>query len=122
MGLAPGYLSDRALGQQGIHDQNAYTGRKDTLIEGRIAVNTAYALRSRYPQLKGYADKLFAKGLALMLNHYGAIDEADRMAIRRYFSTAHPSTSLYIGLASLKHSLQNLVGASGRAQSRGGQR
>lgn len=113
MGLAAGYLSDRILGLQGVHERNAYTRRNDSLRRGRIAINTAYWIRKQYPQLVPYADKLFARGLSLIMQDSTAgVDETDKATIRRFFSEAPTSSALLIWLRYLKHRFGNVANTS----------
>ncbi len=63
MGLAAGYYLEESLTIQGIHGSNAATLRADRpfLLERQIV--TAYLLRTQVPQLRLYANRLFARGL-----------------------------------------------------------
>lgn len=63
VGVAPGYFLAEALTTQGIHDSNVSTLRPDrpSIPERQIVV--AYLLRTKFPELTPYADRLFSRGL-----------------------------------------------------------
>ena len=54
-----------ALARQRIHSRNRYTLRDDrTVPRAEITLQTAAALRERFPATSRFANRLFAKGLA----------------------------------------------------------
>ena len=64
MSLAPGYFLADELTIQGIHGNNVSTLRCDrpSIPERQIVV--AYLLRTQFPELSQYADRLFSRGLS----------------------------------------------------------
>jgi glycosyltransferase involved in cell wall biosynthesis len=66
LGLSKGCVIDSELGIQGIHADNAYTGKTtiDKLtIFTKIDIVTAYWMRVKFPELVRMANKLLARGL-----------------------------------------------------------
>ncbi len=66
-GLSKGYVIHEALARQRIHSRNRYTLRDDrTVPRAEITLQTAAALRERFPAISRFANRLFAKGLAAL--------------------------------------------------------
>jgi glycosyltransferase involved in cell wall biosynthesis len=65
MALAPGYYIEEQLALQRIHGNNAYTGRKDTVLEAEIQMATAVGLRKQNPALRRVWNRMYADGLAM---------------------------------------------------------
>jgi len=66
-GLSKGYVIHEVLARQRIHSGNRYTLRDDqTVPRAEINLQTAVALRERFPAISRFANRLFAKGLAAL--------------------------------------------------------
>lgn len=63
VGLAPGYYLAEALTVQGIHGGNASTMRRDRPAIPERQIVIAYLLRTQFPELARYANRLFSRGL-----------------------------------------------------------
>ena len=63
LGTSPGVLMRTELAQQRIHASNAYTLRWGaSSLRGEIAMMTAVYLRTQFPNLRRFANGLFARG------------------------------------------------------------
>jgi len=70
---APGVLMDEPLAVHRIHGSNLFEARKDTaVLSADNNVRTAYYLRSRFPQMKTFANGMFAHSLGQLLAGRGA--------------------------------------------------
>jgi glycosyltransferase involved in cell wall biosynthesis len=66
-GLSKGYLIHEPLARQRIHSRNHHTLRSDrTIPHADTTLQTAAALRERFPTTSRFANRLFAKGLAAL--------------------------------------------------------
>ena len=84
LGTSRGIFLGEALAAQRLHDSNAYTGRgKRSSARGRIAMLTADCLRNRHPELRRFANGLFARGLVSALLS-GGLDAESREMAERY--------------------------------------
>ncbi len=63
IGLSPGYFLAEELTIQGIHGRNVSTLRKDRPFIPEREMIAAYLVRTHFPSLAQYADRLFARGL-----------------------------------------------------------
>ncbi|MBE9030419.1 glycosyltransferase family 2 protein [filamentous cyanobacterium LEGE 11480] len=73
-GLTPGYVLLEELVVQRLHAQNAFTRRTDKhRLKAQIHVLTAHWIRHNFPQLRIFANNLFAAGRSL----YADCDEID---------------------------------------------
>jgi glycosyltransferase involved in cell wall biosynthesis len=65
------FLTDK-LAAQRIHTSNTYTFRADNQkLRAEINIKTGYYLRSNFPEIKLFADKIFARGCGEMLAEEG---------------------------------------------------
>ncbi|NJN48599.1 MAG: glycosyltransferase family 2 protein [Alkalinema sp. RL_2_19] len=65
-GLTPGYVLLEELVVQRLHGHNAFTRRTDKhQLKARIHVLTAHWMRRNFPQLRRFANNLFAAGRSL---------------------------------------------------------
>ncbi|MEM6597856.1 MAG: glycosyltransferase [Cyanobacteria bacterium P01_C01_bin.69] len=74
IGLSPGYFLADALTIQGIHDHNASTLRPERPSIPERQIVAAYLLRTQFPTLALYANRMFCRGL----NAYQALVKRDR--------------------------------------------
>lgn len=104
--LSPGFFLDRELTFQGIHNNNDGTLQKGALFKQRKARNqlvAAYLLRSKFPELAKFTNRLFARGFSYYwLNK---IEETEgKQLISNYYQTVSLSERLTIILIALYHS------------------
>lgn len=102
MGIAPGYFLANELTVQGIHGNNASTMRRDrpALPERQIVI--AYLLRTQFPQLARYANRLFSRGLtAYKAIPTGAVNPEYKTVIHHYWQMCSPLESGLIWLIRL---------------------
>jgi len=84
LALSPGIILNQRLAIQRIHDRNIYTFRPDTAkLSAEISLKTGYYLRQKFPEMKKFTNKLFAKGLGMMIREVGlkrtfSLPEANR--------------------------------------------
>ena len=104
LGLAPGYYIAEDLTIQGIHGSNVSTLNKSRpfLLERQLV--TCYLLRTQFPQLALYTNRMFGRGLCA----YNSFDPSERELeylsfIRRYRQLCSPFDRLMIGLLRLYH-------------------
>ncbi|MEO1622783.1 MAG: glycosyltransferase, partial [Cyanobacteria bacterium J06632_3] len=70
--FAPGILLPDSLAVHRIHGKNLFEARKDTaVLSADTNLRTAYYLRSRFPQMKPFADGMFAHSLGQLLARKG---------------------------------------------------
>jgi glycosyltransferase involved in cell wall biosynthesis len=66
LGLSQGFVLLEELATQRIHENNAYTFRKDKQsLEAKILILTAYYLKKDFPFLSKFANSIFALGLGI---------------------------------------------------------
>jgi glycosyltransferase involved in cell wall biosynthesis len=69
LGLSKGFVLLKELAIQRIHENNAYTFRKDKQpLKAKIMILTAYYLRKDFPFLAKFANNIFTLGLAIYQN------------------------------------------------------
>ena len=104
LGLASGYYIAEDLTVQGIHGDNVSTLNKSHpfLLERQLV--TCYLLRTQFPQIALYTDRMFVRGLCA----YRRLKTADREPeykpfIRKYRQLCSPLDRLLISLLRLYH-------------------
>ena len=86
--LSKGYFLDEVLTKVNVHQHNRYTeNNKNKTLKAKIAVSTAYQMRTRWPETNLLANKLFADGLATTLKHKNDAFEI-YPDIKKYFLNA----------------------------------
>ena len=104
LGLAPGYYIAADLTIQGIHGSNVSTLNKQRpfLLERQLV--TCYLLRSQFPQLALYTNRMFARGLCAYNRFNPSEREPEYLSfIRRYRQLCSPFDRLMIWLLQLYH-------------------
>lgn len=107
MGLAPGYFLAEELTIQGIHDSNVSTLRKDRPFIPEREIVAAYLLRTHFPDLSQYANRLFARGLSAYQRTQKTstvIEPEYEGLIQDYWQLCSPLAKLAIAVVSLYHS------------------
>ncbi|MEM9092296.1 MAG: glycosyltransferase [Cyanobacteria bacterium P01_F01_bin.53] len=101
VGLAPGYFLNDHLTVQGIHDSNASTLRPERPSIPERQVVVAYMLRTRFPVLAPYANRLFARGLntyKALLRRGDRLEPGYKAVIRNYWRLCSPIEWIAIAL------------------------
>lgn len=104
LGLSPGYFIAQALTVQGIHGNNLSTMRRDrpSIPERQIII--AYLLRTQFPELRRYANRLFSRGLAAYRSIKSSTVAANYQPfIRRYWQQCSLIEKLTITLLQFYH-------------------
>ncbi|VEP16063.1 Glycosyltransferases involved in cell wall biogenesis [Hyella patelloides LEGE 07179] len=104
--LSPGFFLDRELTIQGIHSTNDGTlqqGQKFRQKKARNQVVAAYLLRSKFPELVKFTNRLFARGFSYYLFD-GIKQGEEKKLIDDYYKSATLSTKLTILLIAIYHS------------------
>lgn len=98
LGLSPGFVFLEKLALQRIHNNNAFTFRKDKRqLKARVYILTAYWLKSDFPSLAKFANNLFAVGL----NIYQSLGDEDtncQKTVKEYLSSLSLPEKLEIKL------------------------
>ena len=106
-GLSKGYVIHEALARQRIHSRNRYTLREDrTIPRAEINMETAAALRERFPAISRFSNRLFAKGLAALPRSVRE-DRNRRRLLERYLQSATLSDRLAISMRLLRYRALN---------------
>jgi glycosyltransferase involved in cell wall biosynthesis len=107
LALAPGMTIEQPLAVQRIHQLNAFTRQENQdLMAGRINSIDAYWIKINFPDLSGYANKLFASGLGQSWQHANKESEKEnnpisvafRQVVEKYFSMLSPIEQLFVRL------------------------
>ena len=102
-GLSKGYVIHKALARQRIHSRNRYTLRDDrTVPRAEITLQTAAALRERFPAISRFANRLFAKGLAA-LPRSTRKDRKREGLLNRYLESSTQPERLAISMRLLRY-------------------
>lgn len=102
MSLSPGYFLAKALTVQGIHDNNISTMRCDrpSIPERQIVI--AYLLRTQFPTLASFANRLFSAGLTVYRSlHLETVEPKYESVIQAYWQLCSPIERTKIGLMRL---------------------
>lgn len=111
MSCSPGVLIHSQLTLQRIHGANLYTKRKTgkLRLSGEVAVNTAFALHSAFPDTQRFALKLLAQGVGAFLAT-GGLDAAHRDILKSMLTRVSPrlrtDTLLRAGYWAARHKLR----------------
>ena len=100
--LAPGYFIAKPLTIQGIHGQNISTMRPDrpTIPERQIVI--AYLLRTQFPTLSRFTNRIFSAGLTVYQSlRLGKIEPEYRAIIHEYWRLCSPLERIAITLMRL---------------------
>jgi len=109
LALSKGFLTNKRLAIQYIHENNAYTLRNDKrFLKARIAVLTAYWIRSRFPQFEKLANNGFAFGIA-NYQQSGGIETDYQKLIQEYWSATPLLAKLNIKLRIFYHRIKFFV-------------
>jgi glycosyltransferase involved in cell wall biosynthesis len=104
--LSKGVALAKELALQRVHEDNAYTLKTDKQrLVARINILTAYWLRTNFPALSKFTDKLFAAGLATYWRT-GGIETSSQAVIKKYWLAVPPLERLNIGTRILYYSLK----------------
>jgi glycosyltransferase involved in cell wall biosynthesis len=104
-GLSEGFILLEELAFQRIHDNNAYTLRKDKQdLRAKIQIITAYWLRKNIPSISKFANNIFALGLG-MYKKLGITNKEVQLIINAYFSSLKLLEKLEINLRAIYYSL-----------------
>ena len=96
--LAPGYALLKKLAWQTIHDNNAYTFRKDKQeLRAKIDITTAYLLREKIPAIKKFTNNIFAIGLGIQ-QQLPKQEREVMLLIEKYYSSLQPLEKLEVNL------------------------
>ncbi len=110
--LSKGFFLNKQLTIQKIHGNNKYTGEKNKLLESKIAILTAFAMRDNWQFLARFANRMFAQGC---VNYWRTkeVNPEYQEIIRSYLSTVSPLEKLEINLITFYYStkgrLQTIV-------------
>jgi hypothetical protein len=107
--LSPGYFLDKELAILRIHGNNIFTHRNDKHILGaQIHMLIAFWIRSKFPILTDFSNKLFAIALGTYWQSGGISSESQEVC-REYFSESSFVDKIEIYLRSLYHSSSALA-------------
>jgi glycosyltransferase involved in cell wall biosynthesis len=84
------------LAAQAVHDNNLYTGKKNSVTKARIFINTALELRKAAPHIPQFCNNIFAVGNALA-RKYAVRDEL-RERIEDYVAQLSAFEKIFIRL------------------------
>lgn len=104
--LSPGFFLNRELTIQGIHSTNDGTlkqGQKFRQRKARNQIVAAYLLRSKFPKLVKFTNRLFARGSSYYFFH-GVEEPEERKIINDYYQSATLLSRLTISLMTIYHS------------------
>lgn len=91
--LSPGYMLTEALTSQGIHSCNSGTRVKHEGPNHAIGIVTAYHLRSQFPEIKKFSNRMFARNLSAYWKNKWSNPEY-KTFIKQYFAMSSlPETS-----------------------------
>ncbi|MUL39029.1 glycosyltransferase family 2 protein [Gloeocapsopsis dulcis] len=86
--LTKGYFLDRQLAYLRLHGSNNYTEKPDKQhLVSKTAILTADSLRSKWPFLVKYANKLIARGVGIIWKIGGGLDADLKQVVEKYIST-----------------------------------
>ena len=104
--LSPGFFLNRELTIQGIHSTNDGTlkqGQKFRRRKARNQIVVAYLLRSKFPKLVKFTNRLFARG-----SSYYLFNEVEEPEAKKFIDDYHQSVTLLsrltISLMAIYHS------------------
>lgn len=104
LALSKGFFLDEQLAVLRVHDNNRYTNRDNSTLEANIAITTAYWLRTNWPFLAKFANKLFAKGISIYRKAIN-VDADCTKKIKMYLSNVSSLERIEIGLRAFYYSL-----------------
>lgn len=86
--LGKGFALAKELSLQRVHDNNAYTfkANKQQLV-ARINILTAYWMRTNFPSLYKFTDKLFARGMATYWRTRD-VETTSKEIIKKYWASS----------------------------------
>lgn len=107
LGLSKGFFLDEQLALLRIHDNNIYTMNNDKQhqLKANILILTAYFLRSNWPFLKKFGNKLLATGIGNYWK-FGGVEVEYIEKVKIYLSTVSPLEMLEIRLRAFYHCLK----------------
>ncbi|GAB4524344.1 MAG: hypothetical protein Tsb0014_02720 [Pleurocapsa sp.] len=101
LGLSKGFVLLEKLAIQRIHQNNAYTFRKDKQsLRAKILILTAYYLKKDFPILSKFSNNIFALGLSI----YQTITQKEQetfLLIKEYLNNISQAEKIEINLRSL---------------------
>jgi glycosyltransferase involved in cell wall biosynthesis len=101
--LSQGFTLSQALALQRIHNNNAYTLRKNKqLLEAKIHILTAYWMRQNFPRINKFANNTFAIGLGIYWR-FGGVETKYQEVVKSYLSSLLPLEGLEISLRAFYH-------------------
>ncbi len=105
--LSPGYALLEELSLQTIHDNNAYTLRKDKdKLRAKINIVTASLLKEKIPSIIKFTNNIFAWGLSIY-HKTGETERETRLLIEKYFSDIKLTERIEITLRSFYYRHRN---------------
>jgi glycosyltransferase involved in cell wall biosynthesis len=97
--LSKGYFLDNQLAYLRLHGSNNYTEKPDKqYLVSKTAILTAYYLRSKWPFLGKYTNKLLARGIAIIWKVGGRLDTELQQLVTKYVSTISPTEKFHINV------------------------
>ncbi len=106
LAFSPGFITCKRWSIQKIHDNNAYTNRRDKLqVNIKIFMLTAYFMRSKFPWLSQHTNNTFAMALALE-KKYSSIKNKYQDIVDKYLNTSTKLDKLMIYLKILYYQVK----------------
>ena len=105
--LSKGFFLNKQLSVQKIHGDNNYTEKNNKLLESKIAILTAFAMRSNWQFLARFANRMFAQGC---VNYWKTkeVNPEYQEIIRSYLSTVSLLEKLEINLNTFYYRLKGV--------------
>ncbi|MDJ0712607.1 MAG: glycosyltransferase [Prochloraceae cyanobacterium] len=106
LAMSKGYFLDKDLTIQGIHENNSNTLKEDNKVKQRRAYNIvvlAYFMRLKFPELRKYTNRVFARGLSAYWIS-GGVETEGKKFIDNYLSDVSLQEKLKIGLMAIYQS------------------
>jgi glycosyltransferase involved in cell wall biosynthesis len=106
LALSKGFFLDEQLAILRIHGNNTFTfSNTNKQLNAKILIVTAYWLRSKWPFLAKFGNKLFARGIGTSWK-VGGIEAEYIEKVKSYISAVSPLERIEIGLRALYYRLK----------------
>jgi glycosyltransferase involved in cell wall biosynthesis len=96
--LSPGLLLSSELSSQRIHSSNLYTFSGNYRLHAEVSIKTSYYLRRNFPDIRLFADKVFAYGCGEMLAEANIQSLRNVSEFREYLSENRSFTMIVKGV------------------------
>ncbi|BAY13953.1 glycosyltransferase family 2 protein [Calothrix sp. NIES-2098] len=108
LGLSKGFYLAKKLSLQRVHGDNIFTHRTDTkkILIANIHCLTSYWIRTNFPFLSKFTDKLFASGLSAYWHTKKSETKID-MTVDKYLSSTTALQQLWIKTRALYYYISN---------------